>query len=139
MRVRVGRMIAQVDVMLVPLIKTLWQHRVLTCNSCQENRPSIAWIQFPTPFDAMNFLNVVAELPTPKQIKDYSFWDTQYGRMTREGQFAEWEYKCHVRNEGEHYGEVDFNFAISIRFPHCDLPSIMKAFQDPKRLKRIRL
>ena len=138
-RVRVGKISAQIDVLLAPLIKMLWQNKIMTSNSCQENRPSIAWIQFPTPFDAINFLNVVAALPSKKQLKNYQFWDTLYGRMTREGQFGEWEYKCHCRNEGESYGVVDFNFAISLRFPHADLASVVLAFEDPERLKRIRV
>jgi len=120
---------ARIDEVLAPLVKRLWQNGILTSNCCQENRPGIAWIQFASPHDAMNFLNIVAVLPSKKDLKNYEFWDTQYGRMTREGQFGEWEYKCHVRNEREHEGRADFNFAISIRFPLTDLPAIMRAFE----------
>jgi hypothetical protein len=126
---------ARIDEMLAPLIKRLWQNGILTCNSCQENRPGIAWIQFASPFDAMNFLNVVATLPSKKDFKNYRFRGIMYDRMTCEGQFGEWEYKCHVRNEREHEGQADFNFAISVRFPLTDLPAIMRAFEDDKRVQ----
>lgn len=138
-RVRVRYMDARIDVILAPLIKTLWQYSIFTLNCCQENRPGIAWIQFQTPWDAANFLNVVTDLPTRRQLKTYQFWDTMYSRITREGQFGEWEYKCHLRNENEDIGKTLFNFAISIRFPLTDLPSIMKAFVDKQRvLERLR-
>lgn len=117
--VRYKGMDVRIDEMLAPLIKKLWQYGILTINCCQENRPGIAWIQFASPFDALNFLNVVA----PKK-------NLMYDRMTCEGEFGSWEYKCHVRDE-----QGEFNFAISIRFPLTDLPAIMLAFKDDKRVR----
>jgi len=121
---------ASIDEMLAPLIKKLWRWDIYTLNCCQENKPGISWIEFMTPRDAIDFLNVVSHVPTKHDLKTYEFWDTMYGRMTRMGGFGEWEYDCLVRNHGEENGVAAFNFAISIRFPQTDLPAIMKAFED---------
>lgn len=92
-RVRCNGMDARIDEMLAPLIKRLWQFKILTYNCCQENRPGIAWIEFATSNDAAMFLNIVAShyFPSKRDLKTYKFWDTIYGRMTRPS-FGEWEY-----------------------------------------------
>lgn len=129
-RVRCNGMDAQVDVMIAPLINKLWYHGIFTTNSCQENKPGIIWIQFMTPDDAIGFLNVVARIPTKKQLKDYTFFDTMYGRISREGVFGSWEYDITIENTGENTGKIDFNFLVAIRFPQTDLPAIMKVFEN---------
>src|SRR5262249_6077338 len=43
---------ADVDEELAPLILALWKKGIVTCNSCQENRPGIAWVEFLTARDA---------------------------------------------------------------------------------------
>ncbi len=128
-RVRCNGMDARIDERLAPLIRRLWQFKIMTFNCCQENRPGISWIEFATANDAAMFLNIVAShyLPSKKDLKNYKFWDTIYGRMTRPS-FGEWEYTTLVRNEGEELGRVEFDFSVSVRFPQTDLPAIIAAF-----------
>jgi hypothetical protein len=47
----------EVDEGLATLLKAIWNLRISTCNSCQENKPGIAWIEFPRCEDAEAFLN----------------------------------------------------------------------------------
>lgn len=133
-RVRVGDMDASIDEMLAPLIKRLWQCGILTTNCCQENKIGISWIEFMTPGDATDFLNVVADIPSKRDLKNYNFWDTLYGRMSRCGGFGEWEYSINTDNIGEKRGDICFNFTIGIRFPQTDIPAITKAFEDFDRV-----
>lgn len=133
-RVRCNGLDAPIDTMIAPLIKRLWQCGIYTWNSCQENKPGIIWIQFTNAWCAEQFMNVVAHIPTKKELKIFEFWDTMYGRMTRLGGFGQWEYDCLIENMGEKHGEAKFNVAVSIRFPQTDLPSIMESFGDIKLL-----
>jgi hypothetical protein len=80
---------AEVDEELVPLILALWKLDIDTCNSCQENRPGIAWIEFLTSMDAEAFLKIVAPYPDHKDLHtvngaqfvgEVPFWETLYGR-----------------------------------------------------------
>src|SRR5262249_44089247 len=82
--VRWKGMEAEVDEELAPLILTLWKNGIVTTNSCQENRPGIAWIEFLTPEDARLFLNKVVEYPTKEEV-DGPFWETLYGRIVGYG------------------------------------------------------
>ena len=36
----------QVDEGIAPLLLTLWDAKIKTCNSCEENEPGLAWIEF---------------------------------------------------------------------------------------------
>jgi hypothetical protein len=38
----------EVDEGLAPLLKAIWDLGIMTCNSCQENKPGIMWIEFLT-------------------------------------------------------------------------------------------
>lgn len=135
-RIRRNGMDAQIDTMIAPLINKLWRYGIWTKNSCQENKPGIVWIQFWSARNAIDFLNVVARLPTNRQLEKFSFLDTMYGRISREGGFGEWVYDIIVENTGEQVGKADFNFMVSIRFPQTDLPAIMKAFEDEKHIAK---
>ncbi len=128
-RVRVGAMNAQIDKLIVPLIKQLWKHGILTTNSCQENQPGTIWIEFLNPYYLVEFLNIVAPIPTKQDLESKNFFDTAYCRMTRGG-FGEWKYSFNVHNFGEDRAVADFDFFASVRFPQFDLPLIMSAFEN---------
>jgi hypothetical protein len=85
---------AEVDAEMAPLILLLWMAGIDTINSCQENFPGIAWVEFRTTRDAKRFLDLVAAYPDQGDIHtvndrtyvgDTPFWETLYGRITGHG------------------------------------------------------
>ena len=139
--VEVGDQAASIDVDIAPLIRELWRARICTSKSCQENRPGIVWIQFPTERDAATFLGIVAEYE--KGI------DTLYNRIanvwkSEHVKLAFWEYKVHPtdlslqlesdesdqsRNES-HQGISEFVFSVSIRFPKEDVSVLIERLRQ---------
>jgi hypothetical protein len=45
----------EIDEELAPLIRKLWDAGVKTSSCCQEGEPGVAWIQFPSPAEALRF------------------------------------------------------------------------------------
>jgi hypothetical protein len=91
---------AEVDEELAPLILALWKAGIDTLLSCQENRPGVAWICFPTARDAKNLLDAVAVCPDQKDLRtvgdrlyvgDVPFGETLYGRISRCGGDDDWQ------------------------------------------------
>src|SRR5215469_241505 len=142
---------AEVDEELAPLIQALWKAGIDTLLSCQENRPGVAWICFPTARDAKNFLDAVAVYPDRKDLRtvggrlyvgDVPFWETLYGRITGCGTDGDWQYDVNVDNWGVDedlvngevvqtcIGPADFEFSVSVRFPRTDLPLILDRLQQ---------
>jgi hypothetical protein len=127
---------AEVDKGLAPLILALWKLDIDTCNSCQENMPGIAWIEFLTSMDAEEFLNIVAV--HPEEFDAAPSCETMYDRIVGCGTEDDWQYDAHAFNYGvdeeivgDEVGETpigptDFGFSISIRFPRTDLPLIQE-------------
>src|SRR5262245_30555937 len=75
----------EVDEELAPLLLALWKAGIDTCNSCQENRPGVVWIEFPTSLDAQAFLNLVAQYPSEDEA------GTLYGRIMWYAGDQDWE------------------------------------------------
>lgn len=131
---------ANIDVKLAPIILKLWQLNIRTFNCCQENQPGIAWIEFASAIDAQEFLNLVAEYPTLKDLKRTKFWKTRYGRIMNyeDGNVKNWQYDILLDNYGVEQtldeqldmvednftGRNDFGFSVSIRFPISDIKFI---------------
>jgi hypothetical protein len=141
---------AEVDEELAPVILSLWKAGIDTCNSCQDNFPGIAWVEFPTMLDAKRFLDLVAVYPDERDMRavngrlyvgDVPFWETLYGRITGWGNDDDWRYDVNVHNGSvdEHivndevvqtcFGPSDFEFFVSVRFPRTDLPLILELLQ----------
>lgn len=130
----------EVDEELAPLILGLWKRGIVTVNSCQENQPGIAWIEFLTAEDAAAFLDLVARYEEGV--------DTLYNRINHRWDWTDenkplsapfWKYDVHpidagiveeLTDEGtmseEHMGVNKFYFSVSIRFPRTDLPRILE-------------
>ena len=150
-------MTTEVDESIAPLILALWQAGIDTYNSCQENKPGVAWVEFASTQDACEFLNLVAIYPIKDDLHivndrmfvgDVPFWETLYGRATGCGSEGDWEYDVYPIDYGVEEEEIndeivttkvgpsDFEFAVSIRFPISDIPRILerlKAFEAGKR------
>jgi hypothetical protein len=52
----------KIDEELAPLIAKLWDAGVKTTSCCQEREPGVAWIQFPSPAEAMKFFVTASTL-----------------------------------------------------------------------------
>jgi hypothetical protein len=128
-----------VDEGLVRLLDLIWRHGIGTDNSCQENRPGIAWIQFPSADDAKRFLNLVSVYPD-SGIPRYL---TLYGRIAGDCDGpCRWTFdalpvNCGVRsllcgNESvdTFSGANAFEFLISIRFPVEDISLLVQELES---------
>jgi len=49
----------QVDEGIVSLLQSLWDAKIRTCNSCQENEPGIIWIEFYSMRDVERLLTII--------------------------------------------------------------------------------
>ena len=49
----------QVDEGIAPILQSLWDAKIRTCNSCQENEPGIIWIEFYSMKDVERLLTVM--------------------------------------------------------------------------------
>jgi hypothetical protein len=126
-----------VDEELAPLILALWKRGIDTCLSCQENRPGVAWIMFPTAEDAKKFLNAVAVYP-----EDEDRGQNLYDRIVGVADGGNWDYSVSVDDWAVKYDEVDghleeactgpadFEFGLSIRFPTTDIPLLLKQLAE---------
>lgn len=124
----------EIDCMIAPLIKRLWELELYTGLSCEDNFPDkYIWVQFFDGVIASLFLQAVA---------DYSDRE-YYNRITGEWDDPEeeflWKYSTGVDDWGigYDYDEEDniveehapiknnFSFPISVRFPQKDLNKVM--------------
>jgi hypothetical protein len=140
--VTVGDMTADIDRRIAPLITELWKADIMTLNSCEENKPGIVWIEFASCIDAERFLNIVARYPNRRELARKSFSDTLYGRCTSCDGERHWEYDALITDYGireeivndevivTEVHPADFTCGISIRFPHCDLPVMLRRLRQ---------
>jgi len=91
-----------IDIGIAKLIKALWQADIQTLNSCQDRteestpKPGIAWIQFTTATDGMEFLDIVQG-----DGIDYQDWQIDHV----------------IHDESDESGVYDHNLSLSIRYP----------------------
>jgi hypothetical protein len=129
-----------VDEGLADLLQLMWNLGFNTWNSCQENRPGIAWIEFISTGDCTNFLNLIDHYSQDDSIP---FAETLYGRVTGLGEDScNWRYNAHLMNYGEtetivgdeiittFNGYNDFHFSMSIRFPVSDIPLLVEILKQ---------
>jgi hypothetical protein len=133
---------AEVDEEIAPLVLELWKAGIVTTNSCQENFPGIAWIEFLSTRDAKKFLNLIVEYPVDTEEP---FWETLYGRITGCGSDDAWDYNLHLYDRGVDEevvgneviqnctGPADFEYSVSIRFPRTDIPLILERLHSRAR------
>ena len=91
-----------IDVGIAKLIKALWQADIRTLNSCQDRgeesipKPGIAWIEFATATDGMEFLDIVQG----------------------EGiDHRDWEISHVIDDRSDEDGVCDHHLSLSIRYP----------------------
>lgn len=118
----------EVDEGIAPLIKTIWNLGISTCNSCQENMPGIVWMEFLTARDVEAFLSRVVSGLDP--VNDPKAGNWLYSRII--GENGGWKYNAHPHDVREYIdkekGTLELNtsepcgimLSISIRFPVDD-------------------
>jgi len=118
----------EVDERIAPLLEAIWDCGVVTCNSCQENKPGIIWIEFLAAEDAEAFLTRVVSGLDPINSPEADNW--LYSRIT--GADDGWQYTTHPHDAREYideeYGTIELKasqscaitLSISIRFPVGD-------------------
>jgi hypothetical protein len=155
-RVRCNGQSGNIDEELAPLIRALWKAGIYTTNSCQENQPGIAWIEFSSFDDAKKFLDLVAVYPAGwdrrsknggKSVSKVPFWKTLYGRITNCGDGGDWQFDVHPFDFGVEeklvkdeiitrcIGPAYFEMYVSIRFPKSDVPLILEQLTLKDRAK----
>lgn len=123
----------EVDEGIAPLLKAIWNSGITTCNSCQENKPGIIWIEFLRSKDAEAFLTRVISGLDP--INSPEEGDCLYSRII--GQKGGWQYNAHPHDFREYVDEetgvVELNaseackiaLSISVRFPVGDYERLL--------------
>lgn len=120
--------VVEVDEGIAPLIQDLWSLGIVTCNSCQENKPGIVWIEFHTAEDVEAFLMRIVSGLDPVNSPQADKW--LYSRVM--GASGGWQYTAHPHDAREYIdeenGTLELNssescaieLSISIRFPIGD-------------------
>jgi len=123
----------EVDRGIAPLLKAIWNLGIATCNSCQENKPGLVWIEFLQADDAEAFLTHVISGLDPVNTPKANNW--LYSRIM--GQNGGWQYNAHPHDFREYIDEknemVELNtsepcritLSISIRFPVEDYDRLL--------------
>jgi hypothetical protein len=123
-----SKQLIEVDEGIAPLLKAIWDSGIVTCNSCQENKPGIIWIEFLAAEDAEAFLTRIISGLDPINSPDAEDW--LYPRMM--GANGGWQYTAHPHDAREHIDEeigtmelsasksCGIGLSISIRFPVKD-------------------
>jgi len=118
----------EVDEGIAPLLKAIWDLGITTCNSCQENKPDIVWIEFISTEDVEAFLTRIISGLDPVNSPDANDW--LYSRIM--GANDGWQYTAHPHDAREYMdekkGTLGLNaseqckiaLSISIRFPVGD-------------------
>lgn len=129
----------EVDEGIAPLLKAVWNSGIMTCNSCQENKPGIVWIEFLRSEDAEAFLTHVISGLDPVNSPETDNW--LYSRII--GQKGGWQYNAHPHDFREYFdeakGTVELNtsepcgiaLSISIRFPVGDYERLLDLVSRP--------
>ena len=123
----------EVDEGIAPLLQVIWNSGIITCNSCQENKPGIIWIEFLAAEDAEAFLTRVVSGLDP--INSPAADNYLYSRIT--GAEGGWQYTAHPHDAREYIDEENgcielnasqscgFTLSISIRFPVGDYEKLL--------------
>lgn len=129
----------EVDEGIAPLLNAIWNSGITTCNSCQENKPGIIWIEFLRSKDTEAFLTCVISGLDPINSPEGDNW--LYLRII--GQKGGWQYNAHPHDFREYVDEdtgvIELNasepcgiaLSISIRFPVGDYETLLNLIGRP--------
>ncbi len=135
--VNIGDLEADIDEMLAPLVKEIWKAGISTANSCQENQPGVAWIEFFSSIDATEFLDIVAGEYSDEFDSLYNRIRGEWSRTSDPVQ-GKWQFDIHpvdmsIRQwyvddniDEKPTGAPEFIFRVSIRFPCTDINVLLQ-------------
>jgi hypothetical protein len=137
-----SNMMIEVDEGIAPLLQIIWNHGIITTNSCQENKPGIIWIEFLAAEDAEAFLTRVVSGLDP--INNPRADNCLYSRIA--GANGGWQYTAHPHDAREYIDEEDgciglnasqscsIMLSISIRFPMEDYGKLRDILEEKSPL-----
>ena len=123
----------EVDERIAPLLEAIWDCGIITCNSCQENKPGIIWIEFLAAEDAEALLARIVSGLDPINNPKADNW--LYSRV--KGSSDGWQYAAHPHDVREYIdpecGTIELNasqscgftLSISVRFPQSDYERLL--------------
>jgi hypothetical protein len=122
----------EVDEGVAPLLLTLWDAKIRTCNSCEENEPGIIWIEFYSMKEVERLLTILIKslgdrIHTHPEVNDWF----SYRILGHEGEkLPPWRFDAYpnlspmVPNQSSIYPEKIFEsrveLSVSVRFPSED-------------------
>ena len=117
-RVRWEHLDAQIDEEIAPLIVELWKAQLLTMMSCQGSPEGWVWIQFPIVVFAEGFMNLIENESGIPSL--WQQWKVEVYPITLPETFFV-DYPEALIPTGP-----SLRFAVSIRFPKTDLPTVLE-------------
>lgn len=126
-----------VDEGIALLLVALWDRGIMTCNSCQENPPGTAWVEFYSVTDAEKFVSMLISGldPVGRPEEDDFLYSRILGWSGNER--GSWKYEVHTQDCREYYNsskdvvELDtslpcsIEFTVSMRFPVEDYTRVL--------------
>jgi hypothetical protein len=133
-----SNLMIEVDEGIAPLLQAMWDSGIATCNSCQENKPGMIWIEFLRAEDTEEFLTCITLGLDTVSRPEADDW--LYPRILGQliGQNIGWQYSAHPHDFREDVdwerGTVELNtsepciiaLSISIRFPTQDYKGLLE-------------
>jgi hypothetical protein len=132
------RKTVEVDVGIAPLLLVLWDAEILTCNSCEENKPGIIWIEFYSTNDAEKLLLLIIkalgdQIHSRPEANDWFCYRIlgQNGNLLKP-----WRYNAHPNvyptrcNQKKIYSKnlaaCKVELSVSLRFPKEDYTIVLE-------------
>lgn len=127
----------EVDVGIASLLLVLWDAGVMTCNSCEENKPGIMWIEFYSMKDVEKFLMMQIRTLGDRIHKHPEANDWFCYRILGQGgdRLSPWEYDAHPNvypvkpNQSSLYSrntsDCTVELSVSVRFPREDYQVVL--------------
>jgi transposase len=122
----------QVDEGIAPLLLTLWDAKIRTCNSCEENEPGITWVEFYSMKEVEKLLTILIKslgnrIQKHPEVNDWFC----YRILGHEGEtFSPWRFDAYPNlfptrpNQRSIYPQKIFDskveLSVSVRFPRED-------------------
>ena len=111
-----------IDKNISELIDLIWQCKIDTYNSCEDNIPAgYMWIQFSTASDIQKFLNIVFD--NVEEMIETEIFDRATNVAWPHEIPDSWIYDINLDDED------DFSISISLRFPQDDYEWICQRFR----------
>lgn len=126
----------QVDEGIAPLLQSLWEAKMRTCNSCQENEPGIIWVEFYSMKDVERLLTIMIRslgdrIRRNPEINDWFC----YRILGHEGEkLAPWHFDANPNLSSTSIGQSIYpsnvfdsriELSVSTRFPYEDKQMVM--------------